>query len=245
MAEMIICSENLSSNALLSFIGDGDEYRGTLYVTETLQLLGLKNTFLARSFYTGVTPTAPATSEPFTPIKTEADQTSTTPDLSNQTTPADMGWILAGIYQCAKDGTGPLSAAFPGALTDVNCRRIFRVLRADKLGAMIEGGVPTDTVVAHKHGWVDETHGDAGIVFTPGGNYVLTVMLYNKKWLNYEDSFPAIAEISRQVYNAYNPAQQLTAIHNQEVPKCTIDSVKAQDPTLLADLQSSNPPPLP
>jgi len=74
---------------------------------------------------------------------------------------------------------------------------------------------------------------------------VLTIMLYNKTWLNYEDSFPLIAEISRLTYNTYNPAQQLAATHNQPVPTCSIDTVKAQDPTLLADLQSSNPPPMP
>ena len=244
ISEMIICSENLSSNALLRLIGDGDEYRGALYVTDTMRELGLENTFLVRSFFTGARVIGPTpTEQPFFPVTIPADQTQTNPDPSNQITPADMGWLLAAIYQCAEDGGGPLTATFPDEITEGECRRMMRVLRANRILALLEAGVPPDITVAHKHGWGNDTHGDGGIIMTPGGDYILVAVLFNRTWLLYEESFPAIAEISRLVYNAYNPARPLAATNTQPVPLCSMEAINAMDPRLLEDLQAFNPPP--
>ncbi|MBE2192871.1 MAG: serine hydrolase, partial [Anaerolinea sp.] len=243
MAEMIACSENISSNKLLATLGDGDEYRGTQYVTETMRTLGLKNTFLARSFYDGVVRTG-ATEQPFMPPTIEADQVQTNPDPSNQTTPEDMGWLLSGMYQCALNGDGPLVSAFPNQIDQNDCRRMIRVLRTNHIGALIEAGVPSGVTVAHKHGWADASHGDAGIVFTSGGDYVLSVMLASSgTWLLQEITFPTIAEISRQTYNLFNPSAPLASTHTQPVPAvCTIDTINALDPRYLTDMQNPNPP---
>ncbi len=239
---MIICSENTSSNQLLRFLGDGDVYRGADYVTATMQALGLNDTFLAGPLAVempgaGPTPTVP----PLRLRKTSADQVATTPDRSNQTTPSDLGWLLAGIYQCALDGTGPLPAMFPRELATQKCRGMLRTLRADDIPAMLRAGVPEGIQVAHKHGWVAEVHGDAGIISTPGGDYVLVVMLRDRTWLNYADSFPTIAEISRMVYNAFNPADALTQTHTQPVPACSLGNI---DPQLFTDLHSGTFPPI-
>lgn len=243
MAEMIACSENISSNKLLSTLGEGDEYRGTQYLTETMRTLGLKNTFLIRSFDEGVI-RAGATEQPFMPPTIEADQSQTNPDPSNQTTPEDMGWLLSGIYQCALNGDGPLTSAFPNEIDQNECRRMIRVLRTNHIGALIEAGVPSGVTVAHKHGWTDTAHGDAGIVFTNGGDYVLSVMLgTNQTWLLQEITFPAVAEVSRQTYNLFNPGAPLASTHTQPVPAvCTFDTIKALDPTYLTDMQNPNPP---
>lgn len=243
MAEMIACSENISSNKLLATLGDGDEYRGTQYLTETMRTLGLKNTFLARSFYDGVV-RAGATEQPFMPPTIEADQVQTNPDPSNQTTPEDMGWLLSGMYQCALNGDGPLVSAFPNQIDQNECRRMIRVLRTNHIGALIEAGVPSGVTVAHKHGWANAAYGDAGIVFTSGGDYVLSVMLgHTGKWLLQEITFPTIAEISRQTYNLFNPGAPLASTHTQPVPTvCTIDTINALDPNYLTDMQNPNPP---
>lgn len=240
IAEMMICSENLASNAVLKWLGDGDPEKGAQYVTETVQALGFKSILLLSSFWTGAkdtTPTSPP--QPIPTVQTGVDQVSTEPDPYNQTTPADMGWLLAGIYQCALDGSGVLNTTFPNAYTVNECRQMIGVMRANKIGAMIEAGVPADIPVAHKHGWINDTHGDAAYVSTPGGDYVLVVMLHNKTWLNYESSFPVIAEISRMTYNAYNPTRLLDKTHTQPVPECS-----AIPPEVLAVLQASNLPPI-
>ncbi len=237
LGEMMVCSENSYSNMLLRFMGNGDENVGAQYVTSTMQTLGLKNTFLARAFYVGpvdATPTPlPA---PITPIKTQADQLSTEPDQYNQSTPADLGWLLSSIYQCALDGTGPIATAFNGDVTMQECRHIIDAMRADKIGALIEAGVPNNIAVAHKHGWGDDTHGDAGLITSSGGDYVLVAMLHNQTWLKSEESFPLIAEISRLTYNTFNSAAPLDKIHPQPVPlDCTVSDQLISDfinPTL-------------
>lgn len=245
LAEMIMCSENLSSNRVLAILGDGDEYRGTLYVTETLNLLGIRDSFLIRSFFTGAQTIGPTpTEQPFIPIITQADQKSAEPDPSNQATPADLGTLLAGIYHCALDGGGPLAATFPNDIDVNDCRRMFRLLRANQINALIESGVPAGTTVAHKHGYVDETHGDAAILLTPGGDYVLSIMLYNREHLIADEGFSAIAEVSRLAYNAYNPAQTLAQARAWNIPLCSFDTITALDPQLMTDMQAGSLPPI-
>ena len=79
----------------------------------------------------------------------------------------------------------------------------------------MSAGVTAQTRVAHKHGWTPDTHGNAGIVFTPGGDFALVVALHNPTWLDFSESFPLITEISRTIYNYYNPA---TPVVTDRVP---------------------------
>jgi uncharacterized protein YraI len=232
---MMVCSDNLASNAVLRLIGDGDVFQGAQQVTQTMQAIGLKDTFMVGPF----SDDPKVTPQPISTIKTTADQLSTDPDLFNQSTPYDLGWLLGGIYQCAIDGSGPLAAALGGRLTLTECRQIFQALNTDKIGVMIEAGVPDGVVVAHKHGWINDTHGDSALVLTPGGDYSLTVVLHGKTWLSSEQTFPIVSEISRMVYNAYNPGRPLDKIHPHDVPiQCTPDA------ELLKALRATTLPPI-
>lgn len=236
LGEMMICSSNENTNAILSLIGNGDVLAGVQNVTDTLHRLGLQNTFLTAPLMTDPN----ATPVPARSLKTSADQVSADPDPFNQATPADLGDVLTAVYQCAKDGSGPLIALFGNQFTINKCRAMVLLMDSDKIGVMVEAGVPQGTTVAHKHGWVSETHGDAAIVFTPGGDFVLTVTMRQKTWLDYTDSFPKISEIARMVYNSYNPSAPLAQIHPQTVPEtCTLD------PALLSALQSPDTLPMP
>jgi len=243
LALMIVCSENLSANVILKFLGNGDEYRGAAYVTDTMRALGLRDTFLLSPLAVNLpsdtrpTPTPP----PLIIPQTTADQSATNPDYYNQTTPADLGWLLAAVYQCADNGTGPLPEAFPDAYMAQKCLGVLRILRADDIPALIRAGVPKNIQVARKHGWINEVHGDAGIVFSPGGDYVLVAILRNKTWLEYTDSFPTIAEVSRMAFNHFNPADALSETYTEPIPYCDLSSI---DPLLFTELLSGNLPPL-
>jgi uncharacterized protein YraI/beta-lactamase class A len=240
ISNMMVCSENNASNAVLNYLGNRDEAAGAKFVTDTVQQLGLKDTFLTRQFNVGkVAGTATPTARPEQAMKTDADQLTTEPDTYNQTTPADLGWLLGSIYQCALDGSGPISTAFGGEVTMMECRHIINAMRADKIGALVEAGVPAGMAVAHKHGWTDDTHGDAALLITPGGDYVLVTILHNRTWLKSDESFPLIAEISRLTYNTFNPGTPLDKIHPQPVPAdCTFGD------DLIANLQSPDLPPI-
>ncbi|MCS7247783.1 MAG: class A beta-lactamase-related serine hydrolase [Anaerolineales bacterium] len=178
--------------------------RSPLAVTEDMRALGLPNTFLAGYFYAG----APLLEV----IKTPANQRTdvfTDPDPYSQTTPSEIGMLLEDIYLCAENGGGSLMAVFPGQITQEECQQMIEVLARNNIGVLIEAGVPDGTRVAHKHGWVSvngiiNTISDAGIVYTPGGNYVLVIFLYHPQQLIWEPASKLVADLSRAVYNYYN-----------------------------------------
>lgn len=242
IALMIICSENEASNDLLRFLGDGDEYLGSQVVTETMRAIGLKDTYLVGPLYVPRTEYGPtATIPPIGVYETSVDQTATNPDRFNQTTPDDLGWLLSALYRCAIDGTGALTKAYPDALNMQKCRAMIRVLGANNIPALLPAGVPDGVTVAHKHGWVDTVLGDAGIILSPGADYVLVVILRDRDWLNYETSFPVIADISRTAFNAFNPADALTEAYTEPIPLCDLNTI---DPTLYNDLRAGILPPI-
>lgn len=182
-----------------------DPIRGPLEVTEDMHTLGLDNTFIAGYFKLG----APLLWKYDTPANQRTD-VNTDPDLYNQTTVTDLGALLEDLYQCAERNGGALLAAFPDEITQAECRSMIDLLARNKIGVLIEAGVPESTRVAHKHGWVSDTFGvihtigDAGIVYTPGGDYVLVIFFYHPVQLVWEPASTLLARLSMAVYNYYN-----------------------------------------
>ena len=48
------------------------------------------------------------------------------------------------------------------------------------------------------------TVGDAGIIYTPGRNFVISVYMFNKTQLLFNPANLMVAEIAQAVYNYYN-----------------------------------------
>jgi uncharacterized protein YraI/beta-lactamase class A len=213
IGEAMVCSENTSTNDMLTIIGGGSPFAGARRVTERLQGLSMSSTFIVAPYF----PDARITPEPVTLPTTSADQLRTQPDPSNQMTVNELGGLLGDVYQCAVNETGALLQTYPEDYTPAECRQIINTMSNNRINALIEMGVPEGTIVAHKHGWIDDTHGDAGIVFTPGGDFVLVAAVHNPVWMNFEVSFPLIAEITRTIYNYYNPDAPFAAIREGEV----------------------------
>jgi len=107
------------------------------------------------------------------------------------------------IYWCAEGG-GTLIAAYPNQLEPCECQEMLSLMEANREGTLIEEGLPEGTRIAHKHGWIDDTHADAAIVFSPGGDYVISVFVYRPEWLDLEESTPLIADISKATYSYFN-----------------------------------------
>jgi beta-lactamase class A len=199
LREMISLSINESTDKVMQRI---DRTRGPLVVTQTMQDLGLVNTFISGFFAAGSLPLRNFT----TPANSRKDII-TDLDPMNQTTPTDLGMLLTDIYECAQGG-GTLTLLFPGQITPEDCSAMIELLSSDKTGILIEGGVPEGTKIAHKHGWdpvIFHTEGDAAIVYTPGGNYVLCVFVWQQDQLLHAQASKTISDISRAVYNYFNP----------------------------------------
>jgi hypothetical protein len=77
-------------------------------------------------------------------------------------------------------------------------------LQLNELATLLENGLPPDVPFAHKVGWIDDTHGDGGIVFSPGGDYIIIMALYAPSWLEWEDSAPLFNMVSRQAFMHFN-----------------------------------------
>jgi beta-lactamase class A len=198
LKDMIARSDNVASDSLMAIL---DPVRGPLVVTDTMHQLGLENTFIAMFFAPGSFPL----NLYVTPANTRPD-VNTNPDSYSQTTPSEMGVLLEDIYMCAQTGGGSLVAAFPGQINQAGCKMMVQYLQEDKLGSLIQGGVPEGTIVAHKHGWDINMNqfSDAGIVYTPGGNYILTIYVYHPVQALWNIVSPMYAELSRAAYNYFN-----------------------------------------
>jgi beta-lactamase class A len=202
LLEMIRKSDNNASDAIMNRI---DTNVGPLVISDNLKKIGLNDTFLAGFF----SPGSPLLKQFETPANSR-DDVYTDPDSYNQTTPIDMGMLLADIYQCSTTGGGALIAAFPDKLNGEVCQKIINYLSADKIGVLIEAGVPEGTQIAHKHGWVTGSDGiihnfsDASIVYTAGGNFVLSIYAYHPVQIVFDDANALFASLGDAVYNFYN-----------------------------------------
>jgi len=203
MEEMIEQSENTSTDELARKVIDFN--LAPMIVTEDLQRLGLENTFWGGYFYFG----APLLQRYETPANQRQD-INTDPDIYVQTTPADLGILMEDIYRCAEQGGGALIAAFPGEITQTECQLMVTYMTRNQIAVLIQAGVPSGTTVAHKHGWANEedglihTIGDSALVYSPGGNYVLTIFIHHPVQAVFDPVNALFAELSEATFNFFN-----------------------------------------
>ncbi|MEM9772989.1 MAG: serine hydrolase [Chloroflexota bacterium] len=201
ISDTLLGSGNSAANELLTFIaGEEDMYFGSDQVTETMQQLGLANTFIVTPF-----DEEPRRNKETleTPANLEED-IKTLPDTNMQTTAADMAGLLTMLYDCATINGGTIRAVFQDSITQEECLYILDLMSQNSIGSLIEEGVPPGTMISHKHGWISDTHGDAGVIFTQNGDYILVMMMYEDQWLEWSESSPLIADVSRATYNYFN-----------------------------------------
>ncbi len=204
LESMIELSENDPADRLMEVVIDPRS--GPIAVSEDIQSMGFRNTFLGGFFYPG----APLLRRFSTPANQRND-VDTQPDVYNQTTPQEIGTLLYDIYQCAGTGGGTFAVVFPGEITQSECRTMISLLARNRIAVLIEAGLPEGIQVAHKHGWITDpadglihTMSDSAIVYTPGGNYVLVVYLYHPVQLLFNPANELVASLSQAVYNYYN-----------------------------------------
>jgi beta-lactamase class A len=201
--QMIELSLNDPADRLMETVIDRNF--GPLEVTKDIQALGLNNTFLAGYFYAG----APLLQRFQTTANQRTDLVAG-PDPYNQTTAAEMGMLLEDVYRCSENGGGTFAAALPGTISQAECRQMVSYLVLNKIAQLLQAGLPEGTRIAHKHGWIIENDGlmhtiaDAGIVYTPGGDYVISVFMYHPVQMVWDPANLLVAEISQAVYSYFN-----------------------------------------
>lgn len=205
LANSLLCSNNSSSNLIMQIIGQNDLFTGIGSVTDTAQYVGAKNTYISAPFFLGVegqqlgSITAPQTSP--------NPNFNTNPDPFNQTTAEDMGTLFNLIYDCAEYGSGLIASYPEGQITQRECRQMLELTSANNLERLLQGGLPHNIRISHKNGWIFDTVGDTGVVYSPNGrDYVISVYLWEEvEFQDYEKLWPLVEEISRATWNFFNP----------------------------------------
>jgi beta-lactamase class A len=201
-------SDNSATDLVLQRI---DEFNGPVIVTRDMEAIGLESTYLGGMFYLGAPNLLP---NKVTPGNSRADIFMER-DTYSQTTPSEMGILLADIYQCAQNAGGALIAAFPDKVSPATCQLLIDFMAQDKLGSLIQGGVPDGTLVPHKHGYVTSPRdgyvhdiSDVGIVYSPGGNFVLSIYTYHPVQNIWDITNPLFVSLTQATYNYFNVTTQ-------------------------------------
>lgn len=216
MLAAIICSSNADANILMNITGNGDDLAGLRMTTDTFCRAGAGNTRVDHHFFIGpagegavpVNYYDPA-GAPMCSVSSPLEPAPSFPiDEGIQTTAADMGHFLSEIYACATQGEG-LATYFPSEITQEECGYMLEILRGTNFSHMIELGVPPTVEVAHKVGYAAQAAADAGIVFSPNGDYVITIYMWDERLGNFDNyalsRWTVMGEVSRIVYNFFNP----------------------------------------
>ncbi len=176
-----------------------------LEVTQDVQMLGLQNTFL------GAYMAKPIFLQRIETLANQRTDIDTDPDPFSQTTPSDIGQLLEDIYMCSNNGGGALAAAFPGKISQAECQQMVEFLANNKTVAiLLQAGLPEGIKIAHKHAYATEsdglihTMGDSGIIYTPGGDYIVSVFLHDPVQMVWDPSNKMVAELSQAIYNYFN-----------------------------------------
>ena len=117
--------------------------------------------------------------------------------MNNTTTAAAFARVLEAIARCEE-------------VSRAGCEEMIDILAAQEFNEMIPAGLPAGTRVAHKTGWITRIHHDGGIVFPPGREpYVLVVL--TRGFDEQERSARVGADISRMVWEALTGTTVLQA----------------------------------
>lgn len=206
-------SNNYAANQLLQWLGDGDISAGTRRFTELMRDLGFASTYMQSGYGTNVIlPQIPTPGN-------QRDDWDTNPDSNIQSTPREMGEILALIYQCMQN-EGLLAERYADTITPDECETILFYMSHDEFQEMIWGGLPDkqNRWLVHKHGFAFESHSDVALIWGPTGPYVLSIFFFRPGWMDWATSNSRMQGISRGIWRFYEFQQELSESEPQELP---------------------------
>jgi len=201
-----LAGSNYWANLLLEMIGEGSQFEGCRRVTARMSELGLTRTFIRHPYRleTEGARFGPGLAKP----RLFQRPISANPDPFIQTSAHDIGTLLQMIYDCSQEG-GRLLEDYAGRITPQGCQLILDDMKHNPVRLLIGRGIPEDVPLAHKHGYVYDTHADAGVVFSPGGDYIIVHFQYAPTdWLVFDLSWPVFEDVSFATYNFFNIGQE-------------------------------------
>jgi beta-lactamase class A len=211
MKRMIEQSDNLAANDLMSWSvswpGTEGAIKGADVMSDRLASLGLEQTYLYTAYES-----ADFVRQNGITLRAGPEQAGEPPYTSTgrylRTTPYEMAQLYRMIDECAR-GTGILLERHGDMLGAVRCQEMLGRLALNEDTTRMVAGLPPGIVAQHKSGWIDDMHADAGIVRSPGGDYVVSIYLFRPAAPGTAVSDrvmrETIAGFSRLVYSYFNP----------------------------------------
>jgi hypothetical protein len=189
--------DDAAADQLLGWLGEGNVAAGATTLTAFMQRLGMENSYIQGGF----------TAAPLPVIATTANQRekpNTRADSNIQTTPGEIGRLLASIYECTQD-TGPLRETFPNTLTPEECSQILFYFTHNELRDFLWRGLPEwdDKWVIHQQGLSLWQHGDVALIWGPTGPYVVSVFLFNPGLVYWDVANGAGVDLSRMIWEFF------------------------------------------
>jgi beta-lactamase class A len=92
-------------------------------------------------------------------------------------------------------------------LTAARCKEMTGWLETNGDHTRMLSGLPKDAKVAHKSGWIPPAiQADAGIVRSPGGDFVIAIYMYQPgERYSDTDVISLLGSVARLAYSYYNP----------------------------------------
>jgi len=209
MRKMIIDSENLEANDLLAAAvgGQGTEaaLQGVNEMSKMLRDLGLEHTYQLIPYESGEWLIQQSMLPSGGPAQ-EGQAPYTAADRYLRTTPGEMGRLFVMLDECAR-GAGPLIEKVGGYLDKTLCAEMIGWLQQPHDPERMVAGLPRDTRVAHKGGWIDDMQSDVGIVESPGARYVAAIYIWKDGYVTDEHATPSpyLGDFSHTIYTFFNP----------------------------------------
>lgn len=119
--------------------------------------------------------------------------------LDNQLTSSNTG---SPPRTTAKDIAGYYEKLYKGQLvSEVSSKEMLELLKRQQINDRIPKYLPDGTVVAHKTGELGAVKHDAGIVFSPKGDYIIVLM---SETSSQEHAAEVEAKLSQQIWEYFN-----------------------------------------
>jgi beta-lactamase class A len=217
MSQMIAHSINERANDVILAIGQGDFQEGLRRVNDTLDALGMNQTYISRGYLGGVSRSyepIPIRERP--PVDVPPDeQLDLWPDTAMQTSLSDQAILFEALYRGAQ-GEGRLLEAFPN-LTPEDCQEMLDLLKTNPTRTFLGPGFGPDVPMAHKNGFGGGSGTDermnVGIIWPPGGRpYLVGLYQWDKvDWIHWLRVWPQQIEFSTTLYSYFTMPPPLPA----------------------------------
>jgi beta-lactamase class A len=180
LRRMLIPSDDKPANELLIWLGRSTS-GGAAKVNATLRALGLWDTEMYGGY---IVPSARSEQPSF---------------IGKRTTAWDFARLLRYLHLAA-DGQGLLARRFRGSFVPADARFLLYLIahaRPNWLGRYIPG-----VAMAHKPGWITRARHDGGLVYSPGGAFVVVVMTWNGRGVGVSSELLA-GRVARAAYDRF------------------------------------------